>query len=123
VVLVEGAGGVLVPLGKGHTMLDLMLALQLPVLLVARPGLGTINHTLLSLRELRRVGLQTLGVVFNETAPTCHGPIETDNPRIIAELAAPLRTWRLPFAADGRPAADATTLPDFTELFTTQPPA
>jgi dethiobiotin synthetase len=116
VVLVEGAGGVLVPLGQGHTMLYLMLALQLPVLLVARPGLGTINHTLLSLRELRRAGLHVLGVVFNETTPTCHGAIEADNPRIITELAAPLRTWRIPFTSDARTLAGLNQLPSFQEL-------
>ncbi len=120
VVLVEGAGGVLVPLGQGRTMLDLMLALQLPVLLVARPGLGTINHTLLSLRELRRAGLQPLGVVFNETTPTCRGAIETDNPRIIAELAAPLRTWQLPFTPDARTLAGLHHLPSFQELLPQQ---
>ena len=67
VVIVEGAGGVLVPINGEETMLDLMVRLSLPVLLVARPWLGTINHTLLSLRELRRAGLAVLGVVFNSS--------------------------------------------------------
>jgi dethiobiotin synthetase len=47
-----------------------MVRLSLPVLLVARPWLGTINHTLLSLRELRRAGLAVLGVVFNNSRST-----------------------------------------------------
>ena len=65
VVIVEGAGGVLVPINGEETMLDLMVRFSLPVLLVTRPWLGTINHTLLSLRELRRAGVAVMGVVFN----------------------------------------------------------
>ena len=64
-LIVEGAGGVLVPLNRRDTMVDLMSHLGLPVLLVARSTLGTINHTLLSLEELRRRGLEVLGVVMN----------------------------------------------------------
>jgi dethiobiotin synthetase len=52
-LIVEGAGGVLVPINEKHLMLDVMKHLQLPVLLVARTSLGTINHTLLSLAALR----------------------------------------------------------------------
>ena len=63
-IVVEGAGGVLVPLGGGALMTDLMGRLGLPVLLVARTGLGTINHTLLSLEVLRARGLVVWGVVM-----------------------------------------------------------
>ena len=55
----------MVPLNREHTMLDLMKRLRLPVLLVARTALGTINHTLLSIEQLRRSGLEVLGVVMN----------------------------------------------------------
>lgn len=84
VVVVEGAGGILVPLNERETMLDLMQALALPVLLVARPGLGTINHTLLSLRELDRAGLQVAGVVFNAAGRSPWGGIEQDNVATVA---------------------------------------
>lgn len=63
-IVVEGAGGVLVPVGGGALMADLMLRLGLPVLLVARTTLGTINHTLLSLEALRARGLIVWGVVM-----------------------------------------------------------
>ncbi len=53
VVLVEGAGGLLVPIQKNYFVADLAKALKLPVLIVARLGLGTINHTLLTVREAR----------------------------------------------------------------------
>ncbi len=64
-LIVEGAGGVLVPLNERHLMLDLMEKLSLPVVVVARSGLGTINHTLLTLRVLNDRGLTVLGVVMN----------------------------------------------------------
>lgn len=64
-LVVEGAGGVLVPLNNHEYMVDLMRQLALPVLLVARSTLGTINHTLLSLAALRGHGLELLGVVLN----------------------------------------------------------
>lgn len=63
--IVEGAGGVLVPLNDHDLMTDLMLALGLAVLVVARSSLGTINHTLLTLEALRRRGLRVVGVVMN----------------------------------------------------------
>lgn len=62
---VEGAGGIMVPLNEREFMLDLMKRLGFPVLLVARRALGTINHTLLSIDQLRRSGLEVFGVVMN----------------------------------------------------------
>jgi len=85
-VIVEGAGGVLVPMGGGRSMLDLMAFLGIPVVLASRPGLGTLNHTLLSLRELRRADIDVAGVVFCETAPTEWGTIENDNRRTIEQI-------------------------------------
>ncbi len=64
-LVVEGAGGIMVPLNDRHYMLDLMKHLGLPILLVASSALGTINHALLSLEQLRRHRLDVLGVVVN----------------------------------------------------------
>ncbi len=64
-IIVEGAGGLLVPINDDATMLDLMVWLALPVVLVARTALGTINHTLLSLEALRRRGLALHALVLN----------------------------------------------------------
>jgi dethiobiotin synthetase len=63
-VIVEGAGGVLVPINEHELMVDLMLRLGLPVLLAARSSLGTINHTTLSLAALRNSGVAVAGVVM-----------------------------------------------------------
>lgn len=65
VVLVEGIGGALVPLTDTETILDLAAALDLPAVIVARPNLGTINHTLLTLAAVRAAGLPVAGVVIN----------------------------------------------------------
>lgn len=64
-LIVEGAGGLLVPINRKEYMTDLIRYLDLPVLLVARSGLGTINHTLLSLEILRQKKIPVLGVVLN----------------------------------------------------------
>lgn len=64
-LVVEGTGGVMVPINEKYMMLDLMKKLSLPVLLVARSILGTINHTLLSLEAIRRHHLHVIGVVLN----------------------------------------------------------
>ncbi len=87
-IVVEGAGGIMVPLNERQTMLDLMVLLHYPVVVVGRFGLGTINHTLLSIRALRASGLNIVGVVFNRTAPPLaeNRFIEEDNPEIIAGL-------------------------------------
>ena len=78
-LVVEGAGGVMVPLAPGFTALDFMRTLALPVVVVARSGLGTINHTLLTLQALRTAGLQVAGVVLN-------GPRKPANKQAIEEF-------------------------------------
>jgi dethiobiotin synthetase len=63
-LIVEGVGGLLVPLREDYSVCDFALALGLPVLIAARPGLGTINHTLLTLRVARGAGLEVRAVVL-----------------------------------------------------------
>jgi len=98
-LIVEGAGGILVPLGPTTTMLDLAVALALPVLLVAHAGLGTINHTLLSLAALRDRGVPVVGVVLNETREQDPATkyIRDDNARTIEEMGAVRIVARIPF--------------------------
>ena len=75
-LIIEGAGGVLVPINKHALMVDLMKQWDVPVVLVARSSLGTINHTLLSLEALRQRHVPILGVILN-------GPLDCDNARAI----------------------------------------
>lgn len=64
-LIVEGAGGLMVPINSQHYMIDLIKHLNLPVCLVARSSLGTINHTLLSIAQLRRTEIPIWGVILN----------------------------------------------------------
>ena len=96
-VIVEGAGGVLAPINGEETMLDVMVGLSLPVLLVARPWLGTINHTLLSLRELDRAGLPVLGVIFNDSRSCTWDEIVRDNRLTIERFGHARVLGHLPF--------------------------
>jgi dethiobiotin synthase len=64
-LVVEGAGGLMVPLTDDLFVIDLARELELPIILVARSTLGTINHTLLSIEAIRRRGLPLAGVVIN----------------------------------------------------------
>ncbi len=68
-VIVEGVGGVLVPLSRRVTVLDLFARLQLPAVVVARPDLGTLNHTLLTLAALRRARVPVAGVLISHARP------------------------------------------------------
>jgi dethiobiotin synthetase len=63
-LIVEGVGGLLAPLAEDYTVRDLAVALDLPLLIAARPGLGTINHTLLTLQSARAAGLDVRAVVL-----------------------------------------------------------
>lgn len=86
-VLVEGAGGLMVPVTKDAVMGDVANMLDLPVLIVARPDLGTINHTLLTINQAKVIGLDIAGVIINRY------PQDTDDiaiktaPRLIEEYS------------------------------------
>jgi len=98
-VVAEGAGGIMVPLNRREMMLDLMQALKLPVLIAARPGLGTINHTLLSIRALRSDGLDIAGVVFVASQPAEPGYIEEDNGTTIEQFGKVPILGTIPYCA------------------------
>jgi dethiobiotin synthetase len=86
VVLVEGAGGILVPLDEETNTIDLVKQLDLPVVVATRPGLGTLNHTLLTLSYLREHGARIAGVAFVESEPATWGDIECDNRATVERL-------------------------------------
>ena len=85
VVVVEGVGGLLVPLSGTYDVRSLASALGMPVVIAARPGLGTINHTLLTLESARLAGLEVAGVVLTPW-PSDPGTIEQSNRETIARL-------------------------------------
>ena len=81
-MIVEGAGGLLVPMAKDVLTLDLMRQLNLPVLVVARLSLGTINHCLLTVRQIQSAGLPLVGIVLNRTLEQ-HTSAEQTNPAVL----------------------------------------
>lgn len=86
VIVVEGVGGVLVPMDERHTVLDMAGWLGLPTIIVARAALGTINHTLLTLQSLRGAGVKVAGVVINRYPTDTPAAAEETNPREIERV-------------------------------------
>jgi dethiobiotin synthetase len=86
-MIVEGAGGIMVPLTHAYTHLDLAFILKLPVVIVARAGLGTINHTLLTIAALKGRGIAIAGVVINHAKHQEKGLAITTNPFIINKMS------------------------------------
>lgn len=84
-VVVEGVGGLLVPLTRDYLVRDFACDVRLPLVIAARPGLGTINHTLLTLAAARAAGLAVAGVVLTPW-PDAPSAIEADNRATIAQL-------------------------------------
>jgi dethiobiotin synthetase len=83
VLIVEGAGGVVVPMDGKYTVLDMAAALGAPAVVVTRPNLGTINHTVLTVNALRGEGLRVAGVVVNRYPADGASIAEETNPRMI----------------------------------------
>jgi len=83
IVIIEGAGGLIVPLTRTYTILDLIKELSVPVVIVSRAGLGTINHTSLTINVLKSKNIPILGVILNYFKG---GIIEEDNKKIISAL-------------------------------------
>lgn len=107
-MIVEGIGGLLVPLGPKLLVADLAQALGLPLLIVARAGLGTLNHTLLTLEAARRRGLRVAGVVLNQKVSADEWPRRTRSARRRQDpvVLRGLRDLR------GRPAARNPAFPE-----------
>lgn len=82
-VLVEGAGGLIVPLRRNYMVIDLIQDLNIPVLVVARSGVGTINHTVLTINQLRSMNVDIKGIVFNNYTGTYY---EEDNINMIKSI-------------------------------------
>ncbi len=90
IVIVEGAGGWMVPLGAGNTIADLAKLLAMPVLIVARAGLGTINHSVLTHDAVVRTGLPCAAIVLNAQAGDDLDMAERNRREIERMVAAPV---------------------------------
>ena len=108
-VVCEGVGGLMVPITPGYLVRDLAVDLGLPVVVAARPGLGTINHTLLTLEAARAAGLDVRAVVLTPW-PEEPGPLELSNRATIAALGS-VAVEALPFTSMAALREAGSTLP------------
>jgi dethiobiotin synthetase len=108
-LICEGVGGLLVPLTPGYLIRDLALDLGLPLLVAARPGLGTINHTLLTLEAARGAGLNVTAVVLSPWPPE-PSPMEHSNRATIESLGG-VPVWGLPPTTPSTLAQAGSALP------------
>jgi dethiobiotin synthetase len=98
-MIVEGAGGIMVPLYGTYTYLDLAKKLGIPVLIVARPGLGTINHTLLTIAALTGRKIEIAGIVINYALDQTAGVCEKTSPAMIAKMSNVQITGIIPYGS------------------------
>lgn len=84
--IVEGAGGLGVPFGKGYFAADVAKEIGFPLLIVARVGLGTVNHVWLTVQVARKMGLDIAGIILNSINEKHQGIAEETNPSVIEEI-------------------------------------
>ena len=99
-MIVEGIGGLLVPIRKNYFVLDLASDMGLPVIVVARPGLGTINHTMLTVNYALKTGLTVAGIIINNIRTPEGTPAEVTNPGIIRQISPVPLLGVFPFLND-----------------------
>ena len=102
-VIVEGAGGILVPLNQKRLLIDVVGNLGLPVVIVAANKLGAINHTLLTVEALQTRNIQVLGIVFNTLDRHQDEAVLRDNPEIVKTFARVPILGQLPWSKDSEP--------------------
>jgi len=94
-VVVEGIGGIMVPIRKDYFVIDMIKEMKLPVLIVSRAALGTLNHTLLTVKACKESGLDISGVVINGLRS--NSKVETTVGEIIHELTGVFVIGNIPF--------------------------
>ena len=86
-VVVEGIGGLLVPINYNYFVLDLAKDFGLPIIIVSRTGIGTINHTLLTVNYAMKKGLNVAGIILNYSRPPENTLAEETNPEVIRQIS------------------------------------
>ncbi len=86
-VVVEGIGGLLVPIKRDYFVIDMAKDFNLPVIVVTRPTLGTINHTMLTVNYAVKEGLRVAGIIINYSQPPENTLAEATNPEIIKQIS------------------------------------
>jgi len=85
-MIVEGIGGLLVPIDEYYFVVDMAEEMELPLIVVCRPTLGTINHTLLTVSYARQHGLEVKGIIVNESTENCDAVVKNTNTEEIKRL-------------------------------------
>jgi dethiobiotin synthetase len=85
-VIVEGIGGLMVPLETNYFLVDLAKEIGLPLIVVAKPGLGSINHIMLTVNYALKEGLQVAGVIINYSLPPENSLAEETNPQLLKQI-------------------------------------
>jgi len=106
IMLVEGAGGLMVPISEELLMIDVIGLLKLPLIIVARTALGTINHTLLTVREAQRAGIRVHGIILNKVSLE-PDEAEDTNPEVIHTVAKVPLLGQVPYIPEAKRADPA----------------
>lgn len=85
-MVVEGIGGLMVPIREDYYVIDIAREFGLPLLVVAKPGLGTVNHTMLTVKCALDAGLDVAGVIINYSRPPDSGLAEKTNPKLLGRI-------------------------------------
>jgi dethiobiotin synthetase len=102
-VIVEGIGGLLVPLRQDYSVLDLAKEFGLPVIVVSRPGLGTLNHTMLTINCAIKEGLTVAGIIINYHYPPEDTIAEETNPETLKQISPVPVIGIFPYLQDFEP--------------------
>jgi len=86
VLIIEGIGGIMVPITKDYSVLDMAKDFGVPIIVVTRPGLGMINHTLLTVNYALKEGLPVAGIIINYHQPAEGTIAEQTNPELLATI-------------------------------------
>ena len=100
IILVEGVGGLLVPLLDNFSVADLIAQLDLPIVIVARAALGTINHTLLTIEAAKNRNIEILGVIYNTSSPNANEQAAQTSPDTITRISHIPSLGTVPFDPD-----------------------
>ncbi|MBI5826823.1 MAG: dethiobiotin synthase [Deltaproteobacteria bacterium] len=119
VTLVEGAGGLLVPLTKDKTIADLILYLGIPAIIVAPSRLGAINHTALTVECAKKRGIDIKGIVLNNITPPSDDPSRKYNLDEIERIAGVCVIATMPFLEDEPAAKKNAPFPEEEGVFRT----
>ena len=103
-LVIEGCGGLLVPITKGFFVIDLVRRFKARCVLVSRSGLGAINHSLLSLEALNARKIRPLGIIFNRLSGGALDDAEKTNPSVISEISGVPPLGLFPYMKSGCPA-------------------